>query len=105
MKGKLIAWMNSRRYNSHLMRLLVGGYVAYLGGKIMKNQAQAGSFDPILSICAVFLILFGLPVALISLYAVYHGYSVEYKGNTNMRKRNRLEEPEADTDAESPSEK
>ena len=86
MKEKFIAWMNSRRYNSHLMRLLVGGYVVYLGCKIMKNQADAGSFSTALSICAVLLIVLGLPVALISLYAVYNGYSTEYQGKTDRKK-------------------
>lgn len=95
MKEKLIAWMNCRRYNSHLMRLLVGGYIVYLGAKIMKNQADEGTFSPALSICAVMLILFGLPVALLSLYAVYNGYSEEYKGKIDLR-RKKEEEPSSD---------
>lgn len=84
MMEKLKDWMNSRRYNSHLMRLLVGGYVAYLGGKIMVNQYQAGSFSLPLSLCAILLIVLAVPVALISLYAVFNGYSVEYKGKTDL---------------------
>ena len=82
MKEKLINWMNSRRYNSHLMRLLVGVYIAYMGGKIMVNQYRDGVFSLPLSFCAVLLIVLALPVALISMYAVCHGYSVEYKGKT-----------------------
>ena len=93
MKEKLIAWMNSRRYNSHLMRLLVGGYIVYLGVKIMKNQADEGSFSPALSVCAVILILLGLPVALISLYAVYNGYSEEYKGKIDLRRKKEEDTP------------
>ena len=84
MMDKLKAWMNSRRYNSHLMRLIVGGYVAYLGGKIMVNQYHDGTFSLPLSLCAILLIVLAAPVALISLYAVFNGYSTEYKGNTNI---------------------
>lgn len=84
MMEKLKAWMNSRRYNSHLMRLIVGGYVAYLGGKIMVNQYHAGTFSLPLSLCAILLIVLAVPVALISLYAVFNGYSAEYKGRTDL---------------------
>lgn len=84
MLEKLIAWMNSRRYNSHLMRLLVGGYIAYMGIQIMINQYNDGAYDLPLSACAILLIVLGMPIALISLYAVFNGYSVEYKGKTNI---------------------
>lgn len=80
---KLKRWMNSRRYNSHLMRLIVCSYIAYLGGKITVNQYQDGTFSLTLSFCAILLIVLAVPVALISLYAVLNGYSVEYKGKTN----------------------
>lgn len=84
MREKLKRWMNSRRYNSHLMRLIVCGYIAYLGGKIMVSQYQDGVFSLPLSFCAILLIVLAVPVALISLYAVFNGYSVEYKGKTNF---------------------
>lgn len=100
MKEKLTEWMNSRRYNSHLMRLLVGGYVVYLGGQIMVNQYRDGAFSLPLSLCAVLLIILGLPVAIISLYAVYNGYSVEYQGKTNAFQRSRDAEPEEDNTQE-----
>lgn len=84
MKEKLIAWMNGRNYNSHLLRMIVGGYIAYMGIQIMLNQYRDGAFQVILSLCAILLILAGTPVALISLYAVLHGYSEEYKGKTSI---------------------
>lgn len=84
MKEKLIAWMNGRNYNSHLLRMIVGGYIAYMGIQIMLNQYRDGAFQVILSLCAIFLILAGTPIALISLYAVLHGYSEEYKGKTSI---------------------
>lgn len=103
MKEKLLAWMNSRRYNSHLMRLLVGGYIVYLGGKILANLAADGAFPVALTLCAVLLILLGLPVALISFYACLNGYSSEYKGKPNFRK-DRQEAPADSTGEESPKE-
>ena len=81
---KLKNWMNSRRYNSHLMRLIVCGYIAYLGGKIMVNQYRDGVFSLPLSFCAILLIVLAVPAALISLYAVFNGYSVEYKGKLDF---------------------
>ena len=92
MKEKLIAWMNSRRYNSHLMRLLVGGYVVYLGGKILSNLYKDGVFPPALTLCALVLILLGLPVALLSLWACLNGYSTEYKGKPDFWKGRQEEE-------------
>lgn len=86
MKEKLLAWMNSRRYNSHLMRLLVGGYIVYLGGRILANLAADGAFPVALTLCAVLLVLLGLPVALISFYACLNGYSSEYQGKPNFWK-------------------
>ena len=95
MMEKLKAWMNSRRYNSHLMRMIVSGYVAYLGGKIMYNQYHDGAFSLPLSLCAILLIVLAVPVALISLYAVFNGYSTEYKGKTNFSDSSRIQdEPE-----------
>ena len=92
MKEKLIAWMNSRRYNSHLMRLLVGGYIVYLGGKILSNLYKDGVFPPALTLCALVLILLGLPVALLSLWACLNGYSTEYKGKPDFWKGRQEEE-------------
>lgn len=100
MMEKLKGWMNSRRYNSHLMRLIVGGYVAYLGGKIMVNQYQNGAFSLPLSLCAILLIVLAAPVVLISLYAVFNGYSAEYKGKTNFSDSSQ-DEPE---ESEAPEE-
>lgn len=95
MKEKLIAWMNSRRYNSHLMRLLVGGYIVYLGLKILSNLYHDGSFPPALTLCAAALILLGLPVALLSLWACLNGYSTEYQGKPDFWK-GRQEEAQQD---------
>lgn len=95
MKEKLIAWMNSRRYNSHLMRLLVGGYVVYLGGKILSNLYKDGAFPPALTACALALILLGLPVAALSLWACLNGYSTEYQGKPDFWK-GRQEEDKKD---------
>lgn len=99
MKEKLIAWMNSRRYNSHLMRLLVGGYVVYMGGKILSNLYQDGAFPPALTVCAVLLIVLGLPVVLLSLWACLNGYSTEYKGKPNFGK-DRQDEPQDEQQSE-----
>lgn len=101
MKDKLLAWMNSRQYNSHLMRLLVGGYIVYLGGKILSNLAQDGAFPLLLTLCAVLLILLGLPVALISLYACLNGYSSEYKGKPNFWKEKRGDTQDSTQDTDS----
>ena len=95
MKEKLIAWMNSRRYNSHLMRLIVGGYVAYLGIKIIVNQAEAGQFSVPMTLCALLLAICGVPITLISIYAVINGYSIEYKGKTDIFSADGNEETES----------
>ncbi|MGM9604082.1 MAG: hypothetical protein ACI3XG_03380 [Faecousia sp.] len=99
MMEKLKGWMNSRRYNSHLMRLIVGGYVAYLGGKIIVNQYHDGAFSLPLTLCAILLIVLAAPVALISLYAVFNGYSAEYKGKTSPADSSQ-EEPEESEEPE-----
>lgn len=82
-KEKLIQWMNSRGSSSHLMRLLVGGYIAYLGVQIILDLYKRGQMDVPLLLCALILLMAGLPVAGISLYAVFNGYSAEYKGKIN----------------------
>lgn len=87
MKEKLIGWMNSRRYNSHLMRLIVGGYVSYLGFQIILDLYKKGQFELGLVLCALLLLIAGLPVAAISLYAVIFGYSLEYKGKVRILER------------------
>lgn len=94
MLQKLKNWMNSRRYQSHTMRLIVGGYIAYLGFDIMLDQYKKGSFDPLLSVIAVLMILLGTPIALLSLYAVVYGYSTEYQGKTNFFRANAKREDE-----------
>lgn len=80
MKEKLIAWLNSRNYTSHMMRLLVGGYIAYLGIDIFLDLYKTGEYSIPLCLCAGLMILCGAPIAVISLYGVVSGYSKEYKG-------------------------
>lgn len=98
MMDKLKDWMNSRRYNSHLMRLIVSGYIVYLSGKIMVNQYREGAFSLPLSLCAVLLIGLAAPVVLISLYAAINGYSVEYKGKNIFSQSSSAQEKQEETD-------
>lgn len=81
MKEKLIAWMNSRNYTSHMMRMLVGGYIAYLGIDIFLDMYKSGAYSIPLCLFGGLMILCGAPIAVISLYGVVSGYSKEYKGN------------------------
>lgn len=80
-KEKLIAWMKRQRNSSHLIRIIAGGYVAYLGACVFsdyfKGKADAGIG---LILCAALILLAGAAIAVISLYAYLNGYSVEFGG-------------------------
>lgn len=80
MKEKLISWLNSRNYTSHMMRMLVGGYIAYLGIDIFLDMYKSGEYTIPLCLFGGIMILCGAPIAVISLYGVTSGYSKEYKG-------------------------
>ena len=80
-KEKLIAWMKRQRNSSHLIRIIAGGYVAYLGACVFadyfKGEADAGIG---LILCAALILLAGAAIAVVSLYAYLNGYSVEFGG-------------------------
>ena len=80
-KEKLIAWMKRQRNSSHLIRLIAGGYVAYLGACVFvdyfKGKADAGF---VLILCAALIMLAGAAIAVVTLYAYLNGYSVEFGG-------------------------
>ena len=41
MKEKLIGWMKTRRGNAHVLRLVVGGYLVYLGISIIRHMGES----------------------------------------------------------------
>ena len=96
-KEKLIAWLKTQRNSSHLIRVVAGGYVAYLGGCVFsdyfKGEAEAGF---VLVLCAALLMLVGAAIAVVSLYAYLNGYSVEFGGQKPWETPE--EEPEKETE-------
>lgn len=80
MKEKLINSLNNTRNASHLIRVIAGGYVAYLGGTVVYGRFNGDEVTIPLLLCAIALVLVGAAIAFLGLYAVLNGYSIEYKG-------------------------
>lgn len=88
MKQKLDTWLRASSETAHYLRLVVGGYIAYLGGDIILGfiRGEAGG-APLLAL-SIFLVLAGAAVAAVCLYALLRGLSLE-----KSRPREDAEEP------------
>ena len=77
MKEKIIAWMKTRRYNSYILYLVVGGYLLYQAWMIVRDVGQAQGSPAPLYIAAALFFAVGPILAGGSLYAMSKGYFAE----------------------------
>ena len=80
---KLIDWMETRRYNTYLLWLVVGLYLLYLAFQMASGKVAEG-VDPALKIgLALVFAIIGFALAAISLFAVLKGHYIENKQHRN----------------------
>lgn len=71
MKEKLIDWMKKSTETAHYLRLFVGCYIAYLGGSTLYEILFVNKDGNLLiSLLSVLLVIAGVIIACISLYAL-----------------------------------
>ena len=83
MKQKLIAMLSRTRNSAHLIRALVGAYVAYSCGRVTVAYFTAPdevTLPMMLGSAAV--ALCGVAILALALWALAKGYSVEYGGQS-----------------------
>lgn len=78
MLDKLYSWMEKRRYNSFLLRLVVGVYLFYLAVQLFRGTVGADASRALtLGLGAVFLVIGGA-LAAVSLIAILNGHYAEH---------------------------
>ena len=80
MKERLIGILNRTRNSAHFIRAIVGAYVAYSCGKVAAGYFTTDEVTLPMMLGAAAVALCGLGIALLSLWAIAKGYSIEYKG-------------------------
>ena len=83
MKQKLIAMLSRTRNSAHLIRALVGAYVAYTCGRVTVayfTTTDEVSLPMMLGSAAI--ALCGVAILALALWAVAKGYSIEYGGKS-----------------------
>ena len=83
MKQKLIAMLSRTRNSAHLIRALVGAYVAYSCGRV--TVAYFTTTDEVslpLMLGSAVVALCGVAILALALWAVAKGYSIEYGGKS-----------------------
>ena len=96
MKQKLIAMLSRTRNSAHLIRALVGAYVAYSCGRVTVAYFTAPdevTLPMMLGSAAV--ALCGVAILALALWALAKGYSVEYGGQSPWTMPEDEEEEEA----------
>jgi len=80
MKEKLIDILKRTKFSAHIIRAIVGAYVAYTCGKVAVAYFTSDEVTIALFIGAVIIALLGAAIALLGLWAIVKGYSIEYNG-------------------------
>ena len=80
MKEKIISMLNRTRNTAHVLRVIVGAYVVYICGKVAVDYFRTDEVTLPLMLGATVVTLCGLVIALLGLWAIVKGYSVEYQG-------------------------
>lgn len=80
MKERLIGILNRTRNSAHFIRAIVGAYVAYSCGKVAAGYFTTDEVTLPMMLGAAAVALCGLGIALLSLWAIAKGYSIEYGG-------------------------
>lgn len=77
MKEKLIAKMKASPTNMHFLRVLVGGYIVYLGGGVVLDAIRGAAVGVPMLLLSVLLLLCGVLILAFSLYALLRHYTAE----------------------------
>ena len=94
MKERLIGILNRTRNSAHFIRAIVGAYVAYSCGKVAAGYFTTDEVTLPMMLGAAAVALCGLGIALLSLWAIAKGYSIEYGGKSPWTMTEDEEEPE-----------
>ena len=76
MKEKLINWMKAAPKVSHTIRILAGGYLAYLSYGMFTDPAS--EINAFVILCGVFFAIIGAFLLVCSLIALNKGYYSDY---------------------------
>ena len=76
---KLINWMETRRYNSYLLWLVVGLYLVYLAFQMVSGRVAEAVAPALKLLLALLFALLGVVLAGISLFAILKGHYIENK--------------------------
>ena len=74
---KLYGWMEKRRYNNFLLRLVIGLYLCYLSMQLFRGTVGADASRSLVLILALLFFAVGAALAAISLIAILHGHYIE----------------------------
>ena len=78
MLEKLYAWMEKRRYNSFLLRLVIGVYLCYLSLQLFRGTVGADASRALTLILALLFFAIGAVLVVVSLIAILHGHYIEH---------------------------
>ena len=74
---KLYVWMEKRRYNSFLLRLVIGVYLCYLSLQLFRGTVGADASRTLTLVLALLFLALGAALAALSLIAIRHGHYIE----------------------------
>ena len=75
---KLYSWMEKRRYNSFLLRLVIGVYLCYLALQLFRGTVGADASRGLVVVLALLFFALGGLLTAISLIAILHGHYIEH---------------------------
>ena len=75
---KLYAWMEKRRYNSFLLRLVLGLYLCYLSMQLFRGTVGADASRSLTLILSLLFFVIGAALVAVSLIAILHGHYIEH---------------------------
>ena len=75
---KLYSWMEKRRYNSFLLRLVLGVYLCYLSLQLFRGTVGADASRGLVVALALLFFAIGAALTAISLIAILHGHYIEH---------------------------
>ena len=75
---KLYVWMEKRRYNSFLLRLVIGAYLCYLSLQLFRGTVGADASRALTLILALLFFAIGAALVAVSLIAILHGHYIEH---------------------------
>ena len=75
---KLYGWMEKRRYNSFLLRLVIGVYLCYLSLQLFRGTVGADASRTLTLILALLFFAIGAVLVAVSLIAILHGHYIEH---------------------------